>query len=257
MSKKSKIITTTLALILTIIFITGFTYIFQERSFVYSDDIEKYSNNEFSSNSSNDYVLGLIGDSWVVDEKLDQHITNYFAEKDVNLLVKSVGFTGHKTKEILQKFDTDEALDILNDKSIKHVVLLAGVNDSASHIGSDYYAHHMQELIKVLHDYDKVPVILELPEYGIEEPKPLKSSIKHGLYRYLFDEGQKDVISEYRQHFSSTADDNFYEFVSFDDFISDYHQNKNLYKDNFHLTNEGNKLLGEYIAERIYKLTED
>lgn len=242
-----------LALVL-IAFLVAFIYIYQERSFVSLDD-ESFEHEKIITSANDEIHIGIIGDSWVAGNKLDQHIVDHLSINNISATVKSAGFLGHKSKEILELHDVDgDFRNILLDQSIEYIVLIAGVNDTSGHIGKDYYVHHMTELINLIQEYDKTPLILELPEYGVEEDKPLKSSVKHGLYRYLFDDGEKDVITKYRTHLNDTVDSDLYELIPFDDFVNDFHENKNLYKDNFHLNDKGNELLGIHIADFIYDL---
>lgn len=236
-----------------IIFISGFIYINEERSFVYVEDLnlnsENYSENLSTNNSKK---IGLIGDSWVAYQKLDKYISTSFSKRGIDVEVESIGFPGSKSKEILEQFQSKEVMSLLKDKSIEYIVIIAGVNDSSGHIGRDYYAHHMNEMVKLINNHGKTPYILELPEYGIEEPEPILPSLKHGFYRYLFDSGEKDVINAYRSELKQVLNDDDYKLISFNNITNDYHQNSQLYKDFAHLNEKGNKVLSEEIVKVIY-----
>lgn len=217
--------------------------------YVYND--HKYYDlkikNKHSTTKGND--IGIIGDSWVIKNKLDNSIKNNMKGK---INVKSKGYYGFKSKELLQKSNSKEILNILEDKKINKVVLIAGVNDTAGHIGKDYYSYHMVEWVKLINSYGKKAYILEVPEYGIEEKETFKSGLKHNLYRFIFDNGQTNVIHSYRNQLNKDLNKNHnldYKLIDFDNFISDYHNNKNLYKDQYHLNNKGNTELGKHIAK--------
>lgn len=244
------IILSSILLIITFAIATSL-FILNDRQFMEKSELE-YSINLYDSNNSS---VAVIGDSWVADNKLDEHI-----EKHVeNINVKSIGFSGFRTQMILDKFDDSKVLNILNDKSIEKVIIIAGVNDSAGYYGSNYYSQHIIEMVKIINEFEKTAVLVELPEYGIEESRPLISSLKSGTYRYLFDKGNVDIIQEYRDTLTSrlSLTELDYEIMPFDSVATDYHDSLHLYKNFSHLNESGNELLGKEIALFINSSSDD
>lgn len=191
--------------------------------------------------------VGLIGDSWVDNQKLDKYI-----KESSGFEVVSYGFSGAKSRSIYRQLISGSANNLLTDESIGQIIIIAGVNDSSGHIGSDFYVHHIINIVSVINQYSKTPIILELPEYGIESPfKSLTSRAKATLFRFLFDKGEIDVIPQYRSALKSALDESgmHYRLIPFP--IDDYSQNVDLYKNPWHLSDEGNKILGEYIGLKL------
>lgn len=198
-------------------------------------------------------AIGLVGDSWVAGEKLDSAIEDSLASKGIALDIISYGYPGYRSSQILQELSNGDALELLNNQNIRSIIVIAGVNDSAGRLGQDYYAHHMTEIVKLINSYNKTPIIVELPEYGIEEPKPFKSSVKHNLYKVLFDAGNTNVIQKYRD----TLDEKLkstsltYKIIPTNKLLFNYHKQINLYGDPYHLNESGRKLLSQHIAAHI------
>ena len=137
------------------------------------------------------------------------------------------------------------------------VVIIGGVNDSAGYLGSDFYAHHMEIIVRSVLKRGAVPVILELPEYGIEnvESGNLVGFIRRRLFRQLYDGGSVNVIANYRQAFFEKLSDNFgdseYIFVEFNRISVDYEKSTDIYGNYSHLNDEGKQFLTETISSKI------
>lgn len=263
MNKKRKIILArfTLFTIIGLIFMAD--YISSDREFLVIDTESSIAVVDASTESLNANVdtikLGLIGDSWVAGEKLDPVIETYLRSMNIDADIISYGHPGAKSQHILSNLLSDESNPyssnaLLQDDAVKHIIIIAGVNDTAGHIGSDFYVHHMTELIEVINSYGKTAIILEVPEYGIEEPEKFKSALKHNLYKILFDDNETDVIEQYRQELASSLSETDLDFdiVPFNPIASDYHEDISLYKDQFHLNSEGNTKLGKYLGSYIH-----
>lgn len=260
MQRKVKIFSILSIVALSIGVILATTYIYKERRFFTSnaESVKAATINDTSKHSS----IGIIGDSWVADKKLETYIKKTYNNQGKQINVISSGHPGAKSKKILENLLSTDASNvyssnnILIDKNIKYVIVIAGVNDTAGHIGSDFYAHHMVEIIKTLNEHDKTALILEVPEYGIEEPEAFKSSLKHNLYKLLFDQNKTDVIKEYRNSLNNSLEVSNLDFkiIPFDPVITDYYKQNNLYQDQFHLNEEGKQLLGTYIGEYLLSL---
>ena len=261
MGKLNKKIILGISFILIVIVMSWTTlYILSERKIISVSateisPIKKTNVNEISK-------IGLVGDSWVSDNKLDYQIEETLNSLNVQVDIISSGHPGAKSKSILKNLISDETNEnssnhILTDNDIQYVIVIAGVNDTAGHIGSDFYSNHMIEIVKLLNINGKIPLILEAPNYGISEKEKFKSSLKHNFYKVLFDDNKTDVIDEYREELIDVlyGTELNYEIVKFPSNIKYYEQDVNLYKDQFHLNKDGNLILGEYLGNQIYQLT--
>lgn len=145
---------------------------------------------------------------------------------------------------------------MLADADVDFIVVIAGVNDTAGHIGKDFYVHHMLNIITAINASNKYPIVVEVPEFGIEEKEAFLSTLKHGLYRYLFDGGKIDVISDYRNALKGVLSNTQlkYSLIPFDGVSSDYSSNTDIYSNAFHLNTKGNELFGAVIGESIVRL---
>lgn len=211
------------------------------------------------SNYFSSIKIGIIGDSWVSGKKLDQAIIDELKSSGIKADVVSIGQPGAKSKQIFRNLLSDSSNpyssnSLLIDDSISFIVVCAGVNDAAGHIGKDFYAQHMQNIVLETNSCSKFPIIVELPEFGIEKPADsYTSELKHDLYRALFDGGKTDIISDYRNALKAKLDTTKlnYKLVPFDPIVKDYSNSLNQYENPWHLTEKGYNRLGTYIGKSI------
>ncbi|MGD1978379.1 MAG: hypothetical protein PVJ98_03230 [Akkermansiaceae bacterium] len=141
--------------------------------------------------------IALIGDSWIAGDGLDPHVLEFFNERGWDIHLDSFGHPGARSKKIYQNlFEQDSPYSsspvLFGERPYDLVVIVAGVNDSAGYMGSDFYVHHMSLIIKALYERGSVPVIVDLPEYGIEETdsnNPV-GYIRRRIFRYLFNDSK-------------------------------------------------------------------
>jgi hypothetical protein len=206
--------------------------------------------------------VGVVGDSWVAGEKLDLAIEQSLLSYGLSADVISSGHPGAKSRQIYRNLlDRNRTTayssnSILMDEDLDFLVVIAGVNDTASHVGKDFYAHHMVCIVQASIARGITPVIVEVPEYGIElaNATGLVSQLKQMLYRYLFDSGEVDVIARYRQALLERLDAASREqviVVEFAPVATDYAIATDLYADPSHLNKFGFDKLGHTIAETI------
>jgi hypothetical protein len=205
--------------------------------------------------------IGIIGESWAAGQKTDLSLRNALAAVGMEVEVVSSGQPGATTRLIYRNLLADESQPnssrgVLMDEDVDYLVVLAGVNDAASHIGRNFYAHHMLCIIAAARMRGIHPIVLEVPEFGIEEIPSggLLSSAKRLIYRTFFDGTRHDVIADYRAALRAGVASDFKDEVTlipFGGFIEDYSEMRHLYRDAVHLTAEGWHLLGEFLAENL------
>src|SRR5690606_7925243 len=118
-------------------------------------------------------TIGIIGDSWVAGDKLDSLLFNGLFEKGFENKIISSGHPGAKSKLIYQNLFEDKENEHSSKSLIEnrpdYCIVIAGVNDAASQIGSHFYAYHMNLIVKTLLHYRIKPIIVTCPEFGIKE----------------------------------------------------------------------------------------
>ena len=214
-------------------------------------------------NDWSDHIkVGIVGDSWVSDQQIDEGIVAALPALGVPFEVVSSSHPGAKTRQIYRNLiDTDQhnprsSNQILMDQKLDYLVIVAGVNDTGGHIGKEFYAHHMWNIIQTALRRGIHPVIVEVPEYGIEAVPAVGflSWAKRGMYQTLFDDGKADVISDYREALReriASSVENEITFFNFSSFIEDYETKTDLYRNPSHLTNSGYQQLGMLIGKQI------
>ena len=203
--------------------------------------------------------IGVIGDSWVYGKKLDRSITDKLHSLGVDVSVVSFGHPGANSRQILRDLLSDNSNPysshaLLLDSDVSFLAIVAGVNDATGHMGKEFYTQHIKDIVSVVDSYSKIPIIVELPEFNIEETSGSYPSIaKHEIYKILFDDGKTDVISDYRDSLKTSLDESKlnYKLIPFTPIAEDYSASINLYSSPWHLNEEGSKRLGAYIGESI------
>lgn len=209
--------------------------------------------------------IGIIGDSWVAGNKLDKAISDSLSAAGITANVTSSGHPGAKSRKIFRNLFSDvnepySSRSLWENKHLDYMIILAGINDTAGHIGSEFYAHHMLNIVMFAQSVGIFPIIVEIPEYNIENapPEGTFSFFKRLIYQGVFDGMQNNVIANYRLTLSekllAELKDYSYFIVNFDPFISDYNEANGLYANALHLNERGYRMLGSYIGEDLVKV---
>lgn len=220
---------------------------------------------QFTVKKNNQIIeIGIIGDSWVAGNKLDKSIYDSLKAAGINANVTSSGHPGAKSRQIFRNLFSDlnepySSRNLWENKHLDYMIILAGVNDTAGHIGSEFYTHHVLNIAKFAQSVGIFPIIVEIPEYDIENapPEGALSFFKRLIYRALFDGMQNNVIANYRLALAeklTELQDYSYLIVKFDPFITDYNDAKDLYANALHLNEKGYRMLGSYIGEELAKI---
>lgn len=250
-----------IALLSFSVFIIVFvTVCIHSRQFETPQEIEQRSSGSRVGTPS----IALIGDSWIAGEKLDAHIVKALKGYGWEIELASFGHSGARSKRIYQNLFLESgslsSKEVLfGDKPFDFVVILAGVNDSVGYFGANFYVHHMGLIVDAIIKRGSIPVIIELPEYGIEQTdfyNPVRC-LRSWLFRHLFNDGVVDVILEYRRVLSHYLEEEIrtesYLFVDFNTVSTDYTKTPSIYKgDLIHLNESGNIVLSNAISHQIH-----
>lgn len=213
-------------------------------------------------NNDTTLTIGIIGDSWVAAGNMDAFIKNSLRQNGKRCIIYSTGLGGAKTKQVyMNLFAPDRdffSSAFIKLKQVKYCIVCCGVNDSFGQFGKRFYSKNMCLIIKELLKYNIKPVIVELPEYGVNElydKLHIVNKIKTNIYAFFTSDNGMDNVKEYREALAEELKKQILNdkivFVDFDAVCSDYSKCKHLYTDHLHLTDEGYSKLADEIANGI------
>ena len=227
------------AFVLLLAAVSTYTY----KRFTYENQLDYFA---IDPAPHNVLTIGLIGDSWVADGQLNEPIEQLLSKKGIKSKTMSSGKHGAMSKRIYQNIfapaHKSKSSKFIIENKPDYVIVVAGVNDAVGQVGADFYAYHVDLIISTLIHYGVRPVLVELPEFGIEEATARLGSIRslrNKISAYLTNEGKVDNIEIYRnalvKKLQSTQNLNKIIYLPFDIICRDYNDCPKLYKDPMHL----------------------
>lgn len=207
--------------------------------------------------------IGIIGDSWAAGRKTDDYLVRFFENAGKQVSVVSFGQPGAKSRDIYQNLfknpsDLFSSNAILTSSQTDIAIVFAGVNDTLTYVGADFYAHHLRLIMQILIQCGITPLIVEIPAYGIDkiDSETILGKMRRRLMRLVHHLGEVNVIPEYRQAaikmINDTFQENQYLYFSFDHAIKSGENAFDFYKSDFlHLNEQGNKRLADEIGKLI------
>ena len=258
-------------LLIFILFLGIATALYMYRKFSYAEKQEYYPVHD---NSKKDSILkiGIIGDSWVKRTDLDKKMQKFFSEKGVETEFIALSHPGALSKEIYEDMFKEKNEEFSSKFVIEskpdYCIIIAGVNDVARHIGKKNYADHMVLIINTLLHYKIKPIIVEVPNFGVEDVQEYKNIFSRytNTVSEAIDGGEvnDNNVSAYRETLNEELKKNdlLDKIILFDsDKINkDYKNNKILFSDPLHLNERGYevfiKALSEDIIEEIKRKNE-
>lgn len=215
-----------------------------------------------ASDRDSTLTIGIIGDSWVAEEKLDS-ILHYglLGNKITNNIISS-GHPGARSKIIYQNLfglnDESHSSKFILEKRPEYCIVIAGVNDAAGQVGSEYYSYHVSQIVETLLHYKIKPVLVSLPEFGIEETienMDIVSKSRNEISAYFNNDGVIDNIKIYRSSLNKALETSRLSdsiiMIDFDNICTEYSKNKELYMNPAHLSKSGNLRLGNLIIDNL------
>ncbi len=211
-------------------------------------------------------TIGIIGDSWVEGEKLDSIIHRFLLAANFNNKTISSGQREAKSKSVYQNLFKGNH-DPYSSKFIIETrpdccIVIAGVNDASGQMGANFYSYHIKQIIKTLLHYGIKPLIVSLPEFGIEEtPANMNGlveffwKLRNKTFANFNNHGEIDNIKTYRKDLlnelvSESLKDSVV-IVDFDSVCIDYAGCPQLYADRGHLSKYGKEKLCQVITAAL------
>jgi len=209
--------------------------------------------------------IGIIGDSWVVRQNLDSLLEVKLQEQGLHAEIYSSGNPGAKTKRIYENLFKGEKEDFSSKEIIEkkpdYCIIIAGVNDAATHVGPDFYTHHMVMIINTLLHYGIQPIVIPLPEFGLEEDserKNILSSLSNKGGELVLNNGKRFEIKDYRnallKELAHEGLDKKIVLLNFDEVSSDFDKDRKLYADPLHLNEQGYQKFSNFLVKSIINL---
>jgi hypothetical protein len=244
--KKIKIISLGL---ISIIVLTFSWHLFDR--FSYSEEFPFYP---VTVNTDTTLTIGIIGDSWVTNKRLDSLLQYGLLEAGFINKIISSGESGAKTKLIYQNLfkenKNEHSSKFIIENCPDYCIVIAGVNDAIAQIGGHYYSYHMCQIIKTLLHYKIRPIIISCPEFGIMESLDnlnFLSKYRNIISAYFNNKGEIDNIKSYRnillEELNSENLLDSITLVDFDHVCSDYNKCPELYSNSSHLSRKGDERL--------------
>lgn len=209
------------------------------------------------------FNVAVIGDSWVAWQRIDRGLNLGLMQLGHPARIQSFGQPGARSRQVYENLfkpaaEPFSSRQVLFSGAFQACVVVAGVNDTASHMGKDFYLYHMLLIVDALLQRQIHPVILEVPGYGIEtaDSANLVGHVRRRLMRAVYDDGKVNVIEDYRAalrdalalRYPSQA----YTLVQFSPTQEDYRPGGRPGElDRMHLNAEGSAKLGQQIARAL------
>ena len=238
----------------------GVFYIYKKKS--YAERREYYPVQD-SSRKDSILKIGIIGDSWVKRTDLDKKMQKFFSEKGIEAGFIALSHPGGTSKEIYEDMFKEKNEEFSSKFVIEskpdYCIIIAGVNDVARHIGKKYYADHMILIINTLLHYKIKPIVVEVPNFGVEDVQKYKNVFSRctNAVSEAIDGGEvnDNNVSAYRETLNEELKKNDLLdkiiFFDSDKINKDYKNNKNLFSDPLHLNEQGYEVFVKELSEDI------
>lgn len=248
-----------------IVIVTSFAYICDVLINYYSFTDEIDTEHAIFSNNSDTITVIFIGDSWAsYHSKYNQQLKRCI-ESRLNKPVKVIsrGSVGAKTKFIYTAMydDSPTGTKELIEQSPDYAIVSAGINDAVAKMGTEYYCHHYNLIIKRLLSAGIKPIIIDMPQVdyiAIYQRESLTAQIRHHISSWLT-QAPFWSFDEYRIALQTMITQNQLKaqliYIPASEWNPEgYADTRMLYQeDHAHLNEKGYSLLDSCITSHIYK----
>lgn len=252
-------------LITILLITTSLLYPLHQLKNYYSLADETFTRRSISPKNNDSLLIIFIGDSWAAyHSQYDQHLKNCIETKvQKPTIIISRGIVGAKTKTIYEKMhdNTSSGTKALIDISPNYAIISAGINDAVAKMGTDYYCHHYNLIIKELLSAGIKPIILDMPQVdykAVYQRESMIARIRHHISS-LVTNAPFWTFDEYREALKSLISQGEIKkqliYIPASEWNNKgYMDSRMLYKeDHVHLNEKGYYLLDSCITSHIYK----
>ena len=211
---------------------------------------------------SDTIFIAYIGDSWAYyhqnHECQIERIISPFIQRPVK--VHSYGICGLTSKEIYNRmFNDKEYMQFLKKRNYAYCFISAGINDTYKKMSPLYYKKSMEGIIKLLLFNHIHPIILEIPDYNIDQAYEWQTPTKKTLRKIssFINHTPIDCKLLFRETLNELIKENGYtdsvSVVKFKEWNRNFTKDlQALYKkDGMHLNDNGYRKLDSIIAHKI------
>lgn len=258
--------TSILVIIFSIVLIAFFSILYVTYDYVPEAKYKFVEATERVDQQPNVLKIGIIGESWAAGKKIDKKLKIFLEQTGIKTKVISSGHPGAKTSMIYRNlFKSSKAnhssRHILFDPNVDMIIVFGGINDSATYMGHDFYAHNTKLIADAITARGITPLIINVPEYGLEyiEYPSIRVQFRRWLTKAINDFGISDTITAYRSAAAKAMANGISNrttyLFDFSAVSTDYSKNRDLYRpDHLHLNNDGNLKLAKALADQISKI---
>lgn len=209
-------------------------------------------------------IVIFIGDSWASYHSQYDHHLKRCLESILNKPAKVIsrGTVGAKTKFIYTAMHDDSPTGTkeLIGISPDYAIVSTGINDAVAKMGTEYYCHHYNLIIKELISASIKPIIIDMPQVdyrAIYQRESLIARIRHhisswytGAPLWSFEDYRTTLQSQINQE----EINNHLIYIPSSEWNSEgYMDSRHLYlEDHVHLNEKGYFLLDSCISSKIY-----
>lgn len=204
--------------------------------------------------------IGIIGDSWVAENRFDPYLLNACRSIDLSVSIMSRGQNGAVSRDIKNSLVTDllsgSSEDRAQRSAFDYILVLAGVNNILTHSGRDRYSADMVAVVQKINTYGAIPIVLEIPRFGwaVEPSLSVWEWCKRKTRRFLLERNCGDPISTYRSALRNalqSKSDLKILLINPDPLIPAYQSNPDIYSNPYHLNTNGYHKLAELIVDHL------
>ncbi|HMK04474.1 MAG TPA: SGNH/GDSL hydrolase family protein [Ferruginibacter sp.] len=258
MFKRAKIKKGTIALGLTAVLLILFSWYLINR-FSHAKVLEYYP---IHSKADTSLTIGIIGASSAAGQQFDGFLHKELSEKGFENRIISSGHPGVPTKMIYQNLfresNKEHSSKPIIESNPRYCIVIGGINDAVSQLGSNYYAFHITQIIKTLLHYNIKPVIVSLPNAGIKEANSKMNFFNRYMNiaaSYFNNNGELDNVMAYRTRLEKKlAEEQLKDsiiMIDFDLVCAAYGKCPGVFADPIHLSSKGKEMLCRVIADKL------
>ncbi len=160
---------------------------------------EPWARQCIASQTSNEHLVAVIGDSWIAGGKLDSGLHYGITDNGLRAIVKTTGHSGARSKLIFENF---ELFSKWADESYpgfrKTYVIEGGINDALAYVGKDFYARHIRLAVDAVIKCGDRAVVLNIPRFDRRlDQRPVFTQVRWKIYRTLSGDNPDDNAKDY------------------------------------------------------------
>ena len=209
--------------------------------------------------------IAYIGDSWAFMHREHNCLISKLLEDTIHRPVKvhSYGICGLTSKEIYENmFENNDFKHFLQKRSYDFCFISAGINDTYKKMSTTYYQQSMDGIIQFLLANNICPIIMEIPDYNIQECFDRQKTSRQAFRRLsmFVNSTPLDCKQSFRNALNELIRERDYQghvsIIRYKSWNNDYENDiKQLYiDDGLHLNEQGYAKLDGVIAKEIISL---